>query len=461
MSEQPVVVNKISWADLCPWTIIFRTLPIAASITVLSLALLGVVLTPAGWWFSDRVFLNDELRADIELMDIVESNTSPYRGVFMMANEKQNTIEVMGMQLSGPRAVFNQISRPFSYLFSNGGSTGRKMDGTTATNSRWGSRVFWYFLLGCVWSVFVWSFVGVAITRVCLLKLTRSEQAGLDDAFEYAIDHSLTSAGAIGVPLLAVAGLCIPAFLFGLLMTFDFGVAVAGILWVVVLALSAVMAILLAGLMFGWPLIVASVGAEGQNSFDAMTRAYAYTFQRPLHYLGYMVVAMIFGGLCWFVVMQLSHGILNLSYWATSWGSNLASSSEVSRMEVIQGVAQPMANGAIVEPTSSLQFGQKWIGFWNGFVRTIAASFIYGLFWCMAAAIYLLLRKDVDDTEMDEVFIVDEKRTYELPPLKSDEQGIPQVQTPTPVAEKTVVDSDADSSSSDTIVDDKDGKRFK
>jgi len=53
----------------------------------------------------------------------------------------------------------------------------------------------------------------------------------------------------------------------------------------------------------------------------------------------------------------------------------------------------------------------------------------------MASAIYLLLRKDADETEMDEIYIVDEKRTYELPPLKSDENGIPQVQEPRPVAE--------------------------
>ncbi len=41
MAEQPVVIQKISWGDLCPWTIMFRTLPIAASFSVLAFALLG------------------------------------------------------------------------------------------------------------------------------------------------------------------------------------------------------------------------------------------------------------------------------------------------------------------------------------------------------------------------------------------------------------------------------------
>ena len=79
---------------------------------------------------------------------------------------------------------------------------------------------------------------------------------------------------------------------------------------------------------------------------------------------------------------------------------------------------------------------------------TLAASFMYALFWCLATAVYLLLRKDVDETEMDEVYQVDEKRTYELPPLKSDENGIPQVQTPVPAGSQTV--SDEDSASNDS-----------
>ena len=89
------------------------------------------------------------------------------------------------------------------------------------------------------------------------------------------------------------------------------------------------------------------------------------------------------------------------------------------------------------------------IGIWNSLFRTLAAAFIYGLFWCMASAIYLLLRKDADETEMDEIYIVDEKRTYELPPLQSDENGIPQVQEPRPVAEETSDQTD-DGESSDS-----------
>lgn len=416
MTEQPVIVQKISWSDLCPWTSIFKTLPIAASITVLALALLGVVLTPMGWMLSETLCITNVERSNPQVMEIVEINRSPYRGVFLATKQNTDSIDVMGLQLSGPRNVYKQLVRPFEYMF----------DGSL------GLRGFFYLLLGCVWSLFVWSFVGLGITRVCLLKLTRNEQTGLDDAFEFAMEKWMTAASAVGIPLLAVAALCIPASLIGLLMGFNFGLLVAGIFWFVVLALATAMGLLLLGLMFGFPLMISSVGCESQNAFDAMTRAYAYTFQRPVHYLFYCLVAIVFGGLCWMVVAMLTDGIVNLSFWSSSWGANIAS----ERIDVIRGIT---TEGAIAEAaaqdSSTMTAGRTMIGLWNSLFHTLAAAFIYGLFWCMASAIYLLLRKDADETEMDEIYIVDEKRTYELPPLQSDENGIPQVQQPRPVEE--------------------------
>ena len=420
MSEQPVVVQKISWQDLCPWTIIFRTLPIATSVTVMAFALLGVVLTPLGWLLSEMLFVHQEQRQDPVLMQVVELNGSPYRGVFL-ADQEEGAIRVLGTKFSGPKLVFQQLVRPFTCLF----------------DGNWSGWKFCYFLLGSVWSLFVWSFVGLAIARVCLIRLTRNEQSGLDDAFEFAVKNWMTAAGAVGIPLLAVAALCIPAFIVGLFLGFDFGVVLVGIFWFVVLALAICMGLLLLGLMFGWPLMVSSVAAESQNSFDAMTRAFAYTFQRPINYVLYMLVAILFGGFCWIIVASLTDGVVELAYWSTSWGANIFGAD---RIDVIQGIPH-VAGETATESSRTLQTGQTIIGLWNSLLRTIAAAFLYGLFWCMAAAIYLLLRKDVDETELDEIFVVDEKRTYDLPPLKSDENGIPQVQTLVAVDETIVDDS--------------------
>jgi hypothetical protein len=120
------------------------------------------------------------------------------------------------------------------------------------------------------------------------------------------------------------------------------------------------------------------------------------------------------------IVSVITDGVIDLAYWSVSWGTNVYGAE---RIQMIQGYTSTSP-----EISETLDRGSNLIGMWNGMVRTLAVAFIYGLFWCQAAAIYLLLRKDVDDTEMDEVFIEEEVRTYELPPLKTDERGIPQVQ---------------------------------
>ena len=59
MTEQPVIVQKISWINLCPWILIFKTFSVASGAGVLAFALLGVVLSPLGWILSENVFLED------------------------------------------------------------------------------------------------------------------------------------------------------------------------------------------------------------------------------------------------------------------------------------------------------------------------------------------------------------------------------------------------------------------
>jgi hypothetical protein len=419
MNEQPVIVRRISWSDLCPWTLIFKSLPIATSVPVIAFALLGVILVPMGWLLSEVLFIHQVQRQDPILMEMVELNNSPYGTVFSDSRDDSKSISILGARLSGPRLVFEQIIRPFQQLF----------------DGNWGGWEFCYFLFGSVWSIFVWSFLGLAITRVSLLRLTRNEYSGLDDAFEFAFDKWLTAAIAVGIPLAAVFLLCIPNFLIGLLMGFDVGVVVVGVIWFVVLGVAAIMALLLLGLMFGWPLIISSVAAESQNAFDAMTRAYAYTFQKPINYLSYVLVAILFGGICWIIVATLTDGVLDLAYWSTSLGANRTTTN---RMDEVRGFLDvSLVNTDGKNPSGTLEAGRGIIGLWNSMLKTLAAAFIYGLFWCMAAAIYLLLRQDVDETEMDEVFINEEKRTYALPPLRSGDNGIPEVQTLVAVDEES------------------------
>ena len=59
------------------------------------------------------------------------------------------------------------------------------------------------------------------------------------------------------------------------------------------LAGAVVLAILAIGIVAGWPLMVAAVGVERGDSFQAISTAFSYLYQRPLHYAFYAVVAAV------------------------------------------------------------------------------------------------------------------------------------------------------------------------
>ena len=109
------------------------------------------------------------------------------------------------------------------------------------------------------------------------------------------------------LPMLGVALAVLPIVVLGLLMMIANFLAVlaALFLWPLALVAGFVMAILLAGVLLGWPLMWATISVEGTDSFDALNRTYAYVFQRPIRYFFYVIVAALIGWLGWFVVENL------------------------------------------------------------------------------------------------------------------------------------------------------------
>jgi hypothetical protein len=170
---------------------------------------------------------------------------------------------------------------------------------------------------------------------------------------------------------------------------------------------------LLLGLLFGWPLMWATISTEGTDSFDALSRSYAYVFHRPLHYLFYAVVAGLLGYLGWLLVSNCAAAVVALTYGAAGWGSG------PERMEAIAKGTVDLGYAGVA--------GAVLIRFWVGCVKVLAVGFLYSYFWTASTAIYFLLRRNVDATEMDEVHLdeQEEPQPHALPPIKTDAAGAP------------------------------------
>jgi hypothetical protein len=284
---------------------------------------------------------------------------------------------------------------------------------------------FTYALLCGLWELAVWALIGGAITRIAALALARESRVSLADGVRFGVAKWLQYFLAALFPLLGVIGLSLVAgVVFGLIMRADVGFLLMSFFWPLMLLAGLVMAILLLGLVFGWALMWPTVSIEGTDSFDALSRSYSYTFQRPFHYLFYLIVAGVLGLLAAHVVAYFVDWTKWLALWSASWGSGAARANEILKH---------LKPAPLPEDTPwSVSAGVKVLTFWTDCVVLLGAGYLYSFLWTAATAIYYLLRQSVDGTESDEVAVEREEETFSLPPLKNDESGVPQVTDPKP-----------------------------
>lgn len=447
MINQHDKLREVSWNELFRWLMLLRAVRIALLARVLILGALGLIVTAMGWWVIDYVFASttDPVVNGPEWQSTVSDwlwNTSPEFSIVTSAQSADALFrQVATGLLEAPVSLWLYLTRPFINLF-HGDLT---------------EVGFIYFVLCGIWELFVWGLFGGAIARVAALKFTRDEAPDLPAA----VKHAVSKLGSYSMaPLLALAGAAVfggQLAILGAIMRVDFLAMIAGFIWPFTLLLGLLMAILLIGALAGWPLMWATVAVEGTDAFDALSRSYAYTYQKPLRLLWYVLVAAVLAAVSMFIVKLFATSAISLGNWAISWGlddpayreivaplpaqpnvegsaGTLHITSDVSGTLTLTGEAPETNDGPLLAaPGSNAELaGTRWLAakairFWKSFLGALAAGYQAGFLFVAAVGVYLLLRKDIDGAEMDEVYVEDEPE-FGMPPLADDvATGVPEV----------------------------------
>jgi hypothetical protein len=400
-------VRAVTWSELFPWLSLVRCFRLAVGFRVLVLSALAIVLTSLGWWLLGWVFCS--------------ASAPPPSGAALWGDLGRTVPEPFGLpglnqscDLSvvqggaGPLvAVWARFSVPFWQFF----------QGPPLRVSALAC-----FVLSGLWGLAVWAFCGGAITRIVAVQLACEERLSWTAVLRHASRKWLAYFSAPLFPLMGVLLAAVPMCILGFLMRVEFGLFVVAVVWPLLLVGGLLMTLLLLGLAFGWPLMWATISSEGTDSFDALSRSYAYVFERPLHYAFYALVVSVLGSLGWLLVWYFAAAVIGLPYWAAGWGAGAST---------IQAIGSP------ADTLGGLGRAGVWfIHLWTGVVKLGAVSFLFSYFWTSATAIYFLLRRDVDSTEMDEVYLEEETQSYGLPPLKTDGAGAPVMGSVSPADEE-------------------------
>ncbi|MEQ8837992.1 MAG: hypothetical protein RID07_14390, partial [Lacipirellulaceae bacterium] len=169
-------------------------------------------------------------------------------------------------------------------------------------------------------------------------------------------------------------------------MRMELGALLTSLLMIVPLLLGLGFAIAAIGLLLGWPLMWSTVAVERTDAFDAISRSYAYVYQRPLHLLFYLCFATVLG-----ILAQLAlFGLLSFA------------ADACYRLIAIGGGEQVIEQIVQIKPTSPT-WATEARQFWTSAFLQVAKSFPLSFLFPTAVAAYLLLRREIDSAEIDQV----------------------------------------------------------
>lgn len=480
MAEEKVELRDVNFRQLLPWTELFRGFQVALDPKKLLLAAAGICVMAFGWWLLATIFYSSRSEpqpSDYLLADYKRSEDTS-------DEQAQQNLEAAYKEDLRKWQLLDEAARPASqgepggklntwpwdenrgpnpYLLVMGWMTGKGEQDVQPQKQflvlveplvkfllpviyllrpEAGPLNNLYFFLVLTWTLATWGLFGGAITRMAAVQLARKEKISVKEALHFAWARYVSYFSAPLFPMLFVLGILVLLNIFGAFhMIPVFGdIVVDGLGYWLVLLASIVMGVILAGLV-GWPLMYATISAEGSDSFDALSRSYSYVFQCPWHYLWNAAVAITYGMALVFFVGFMGSFMVYLGKWGMSQTPGIkradrephylfvyAPTSYHWRELLLQGSPAVDENGQLDSDryhayvhgedkddvhVGGLQWynqvGAYLVSLWVGLMFLMIIGFGYSYFWCASTIIYLLMRRQVDDTELDEVYLEEDE----------------------------------------------------
>ena len=155
---------------------------------------------------------------------------------------------------------------------------------------------------------------GGALSRMAACQIAGQERLRVRDAIDFATANWRRFVVALLLPLVVIGLLSLIMMAAGAaLMWIKLVGIVGGLLYGLALLAGFLIALALIGYGFGFPLFTAAVACENCDGTDSIFRAYTYVINRPLHLIGYFIVAIVGLVIGYVIVSFLAMMGLNLT----------------------------------------------------------------------------------------------------------------------------------------------------
>jgi hypothetical protein len=266
-----------------------------------------------------------------------------------------------------------------------------------------------YFVFFAVLFLIVWAIFGGAIARIAAVHVAREEKLSIRQALGFASGKFLSFVFAPVIPLAIIVIVGIVVAIGGLLVNVPYiGEILVGIFFFLALAAGFVMTLVALGTAGGLNLMYPTVAVEGSDSFDAISRSFSYVYARPWRMLWYTVVAIVYGALTYLFV--------RLFIFLTLWFTHKATGAWVWRgTDAETNVWNSIWPGCsfwrlpYAPDYTALHFGSKvaalLVSVWVYLVIALLGAYLISYYFSASTLIYYLMRREVDATELDDVYL--------------------------------------------------------
>jgi len=325
-----------------------------------------------------------------------------------------------------------------------------------------------------IWALVVGAFFGGAIARIAVVKYATNDTPPIGKVLKFAGKKYTSN---LGAPL--AMGLFIYFFYLCIMLgslvmrvpAFIGTVLGAVLIMPLVLLAGVLIAIIAIGLIAGFGMMYPTIGAEGVGSdaFEAVSQAYGFVFTRPLRYFLYVLLALlIFAISAVFVLCFTSLAVDSSVEFIGAAGGQAREVAALSmyhtgrllkpvigerlRADVIAAGADlaemrlapaaPLFWPVLTRGMDVSEGAKAWtkatawvVAIYATLLYSFAMSFLVSLFFSLSSIIYLLMRKEIDGTDVSSIYL-EEKEEPGLEELEEEleekpaEEETPEAETP-------------------------------
>jgi hypothetical protein len=254
------------------------------------------------------------------------------------------------------------------------------------------------------------SISGGAVCRIAALQFARGEKPGLTESLRFSTKRFINFFTAPLAPLGIIIFIGLFIFLLGLAGNIPrAGELIVGLGMPLALFIGVLIAVIVIGAVAGLNLMFPAVAYDGSDCFDAISRSFSYVYARPWKMVVYTAIAAVYGSICYTFIRFFAF----LSLWITRWLLQLGlwvdnGSKEVNKLTAIWPKPEfryllGASSSATTNWTESI--AAFLIYLFLLVVVGLVVSFIISFYFSANTIIYSLMRKAVDNTAFDDIYM--------------------------------------------------------